>query len=209
MSPLKAHPLTRLFVVIVPLAAAMSGCVTSSCRVTVTRARAASAIDVTNVARSGILEARLTFRGHGLPGKEIVFRMPRRDFVVAGEQHLEEVGAGQTDTGGVATLDLKRAFPTDFAQDATASYYEAFFEGDHDFCRSNDREEFRFAQIPDGSAGSRALMPVRPALPQPLVIATPNVAPLPAPADGCLGYVRRVFTNPLGTDTDKLQAKCA
>ena len=206
--PLKHHPLVRLFAGLAPVAMLVSGCGTPNrCRPTVTKARAAAAVDVTEISRSGVLEARLTSRGMPVAGREVVFRMPRRDLVVAGRQHVEDVGAGETNAGGVATLDLKRAFPTDFVQDVTASFYDAVWEGDADFCGSHSRAVFEIAKTPALGAAGRPMMPAPRRTPA--VVAIPDPAPLPQPAERCQSYLRRVVTDPNALDVDRARAACA
>jgi hypothetical protein len=126
--------ITRLFAAAVPFAIMVSGCAPSSCRVTATKARDAAFVDVGQPDRSGVLEARLTWRGRALADRWLQFsvHVDRRD---------RAVDVARTDRSGIARVDLKKRDAWGYihlvAYESRADRYTAAFAGGDGYCPSS------------------------------------------------------------------------
>lgn len=114
------------------LAALFGACEPIDCIPTVTTAKDAGVVVAPTVAKSGVLEARLTYDGSKpLSDRKISFTI---------EPTLIEdpnLGSDETDRKGLATLDLKNR-PLKFVEAANKENYEARFAGDGTYCSSSD-----------------------------------------------------------------------
>lgn len=118
----------------------LPGCEGRGCRETVSDARDAAVADAAAPTSSGVLEARLTSRGRPVAGRTVVFH-------VRADGRSELAGYADTDSDGVARLDLKDD-PVELVQDATAHSYRAAFQGDAEYCSSRDSANLDLIGLP-------------------------------------------------------------
>ena len=112
----------------------LPACEGRNCRDTEMQARDAALVDAGDATSSAVLEARLTADGRPVEVRTVVFHV-RLD---GGD---EFAGYADTNTDGVARLDLKEDL-AELAQDATAESYRAAFHGDGKYCSSRDEANF-------------------------------------------------------------------
>lgn len=118
----------------------LPGCEGRGCRETATDAHDAALADAGSPTSSAVLEARLTSKGRPVTGRTVVFH-------VRGNGGSELAGYADTDSDGVARLDLKDD-PVELVQDATADSYGAAFEGDAKYCSSRDSADLELVAVP-------------------------------------------------------------
>lgn len=189
-TPLKYHPMARVFLGIVPVAFFVSGCggSPSRCRPTVTRARDAAVVDTTDVHHSSVLEARLTAKGRPVSGRTITFSIHRHNLYAVDywELFYDEHVAGRaiTDGNGVAKLDLKKESLDAYLHDVFAERYSAVFGGDGTYCNSSDEAKFSLAKTQAGDVDYRKGK-TPPVAISPSPVAVPQIPIVPVPLPTC------------------------
>ena len=118
----------------------LPACEGRGCRDTDMEARDAALVDAGNATSSAVLEARLTAKGQPVAGRTVVF-------TVRAEGGDEFAGSTDTDSDGVARLDLKEDL-VELAEDATSDSYRASFHGDGKFCSSRDEADLDLVAVP-------------------------------------------------------------
>ncbi len=118
----------------------LPACEGRGCRDTDMEARDAALVDAGNATSSAVLEARLTAKGQPVAGRTVVF-------TVRAEGGDEFAGSTDTDSDGVARLDLKEDL-VELAEDATSDSYRAAFHGDGKYCSSRDEADLDLVAVP-------------------------------------------------------------
>jgi hypothetical protein len=124
-----------LFSLAALVAAALLPACEDGCTPTVMVADESRVADLSDVAASAVLSARLTSNGVGLPGKTVEFYVEQLD-----EKKL--AGEATTDSEGRARLDLKTR-PVALARGTLSQSYSAEFDYDGVYCSAADEAEFK------------------------------------------------------------------
>lgn len=111
------------------------------CTPTVTKAADADAINLSEPGSSSVLTATLTSGGKPLAEQEIRFSAG------SDEENMKEIGTADTDSRGVAKLDLKRLPVKLLRTLLRADRWRAHFTGTDAYCQSQDEADFHLLKI--------------------------------------------------------------
>lgn len=153
--------LVSLSVLLAVVVASFTACL-ESCVPTELRATEGAVLDLVNVQKSSVLEARLTVGkrapdatpatddelkpGTPLEGMEVEFFVEYRD-PTTGDERRDLLGEGETNADGIASTDLKNA-PVDLVRAATEPSFFAEFTNDGEYCGSVDESNVRIVKAP-------------------------------------------------------------